>query len=769
MSAAGRSGCLRLCAVLLLALVSLAMASCQEGRAFGMPLGEFEKLLSAGDASPFLKLDEKDLGNPGAFGASGYYYLALWAESASLSQDLPDVDKAVFVRRLLRMAFDQGSGIVKRRSAYALMERLEAAGLYQELLELTSTLDLSQSKDWRYRKSYVTALYGTGAYTDTLEEVQRLRIAFPDESAIDVDVLDCIEAGSLLNDPSIAKRTRAASALRRILLERPGSKWTAVALSIADDALKRGLPPFLSENETRIARMRVAVFRKEYSKAYADAAGLDSIVLGLSAVTTADAGKAYLYSGHANEGMTRFENIETAARKTGGTAAAWNALFYQGRFARELGRWSEAKLLFLRAVESAREAGISQTDKHAALWYGTECAGKAAIAEAERSIAQSKAKEGSSSALKAQAAAREQSLDALIEASRIWTAPEEFSDLCDELLRSALRARDWALVERMNSELAPRLSPVLKARVAYISARALQLGLSEVQGEDAVGARMSALMHDETLPLYYRILASWISGEAINYIPEEAAEKETDKTPGEIEPFICGFVDFGLGSIASSEARASLDLLEPEELRRVSRYLAEKGQHDYSIRVAGLLLEKKGYSPLRDDFLLLYPRPYLRELRAVSHDSRMSERFLLGLVRSESAFRADIVSSAGAVGLTQLMPATAAERAKALKMETYDLRSPRDNLRLGLSYMSYLLDRTGSLVRAVMAYNAGLSRLRTWVSECSDLPDDLLVEAITIAETRQYCRNILQAAALYGELYEGVPPGATVRKIVEGK
>jgi soluble lytic murein transglycosylase len=768
MSAAGTSGRVRAFVVLLLALVSLAMASCQEGRVFGMSLGEFEKLLSAGDASPFLKLDEKDLGNPGALGASGYYYLALWAESASLSQDLPDADKAAFVRRLLRMAFDQGSGIVKRRSVYALMERLEAAALYQELLELTASLDLSQSKDWRYRKAYVTALYGTGAYTDALEEVQRLRIAFPDESTMDADALDCIEAGSLVNDQTIAKRTRAAAALRRILLERPGSKWTSAALSIADDAMKRGIPSFLSENEARIARMRVAVLRKEYSKAYADAAALDSTVLGMSAVITADAGKAYLYSGHSAEGKTRFENIETAARKAGATATAWNALFYQGRFARELGRWSEAKVLFLRAVEGAREAGASQPDTHAALWYGTECAGKAALAEAARLIAQSKAKEGSSLASRAEAAARAQSLDALIDASRVWTTPEEFSDLCDELLRSALRARDWALVERMNSELAPRLSPVLKARVAYISTRALQLGLSKVQGETSADARMSALVRDETLPLYYRILASWVSQEATSLIPEDAAIKDANKKPSEIETFICGFIDFGLGSMASSEARASLDLLEPEELRRISRYLAEKGQHDYSIRVAGLLLEKKGYSPVRDDFFLLYPRPYLRELRAVSHDS--DERaFFTRSCSIRKRVRADIVSSAGAVGLTQLMPATAAERAKALKMENYDLRLPHDNLRLGLSHMSYLIDRTGSLVRAVMAYNAGLSRLRTWVSEGSDLPDDLLVESITIAETRQYCRNILQAAAVYGELYEGVPPGVTAGKIIVGR
>jgi len=68
----------------------------------------------------------------------------------------------------------------------------------------------------------------------------------------------------------------------------------------------------------------------------------------------------------------------------------------------------------------------------------------------------------------------------------------------------------------------------------------------------------------------------------------------------------------------------------------------------------------------------------------------------------------------------------------------------------------------------MMAYNAGRGRLRRWKAESGDLPDDLLLEAVDIAETRQYGRNILAAAAAYGQLYYGIAPAETARYAIEG-
>lgn len=114
------------------------------------------------------------------------------------------------------------------------------------------------------------------------------------------------------------------------------------------------------------------------------------------------------------------------------------------------------------------------------------------------------------------------------------------------------------------------------------------------------------------------------------------------------------------------------------------------------------------------------------------------------------------------------MPATAASQAKALGLASYDLKKPKDNLAIGLAHFASLVERTDRRpLRAMMAYNAGWGRLKEWIAESGDLPDDLLVEALGIEETRHYCRNILQATVMYGLLYYGRNAGDTVAELVK--
>jgi len=795
--------------VLTLAVFSLALASCQEARAFGMPLSLLQRTLAGDDASPILGLDEGSLDDPGPYGPAGCYYLALWLESRAAARpeagaaaatadsaasereapeggeadDLPDstggpaadpaADPGSVSRRLLRCALERGKGIVRERAAYALMERLEDARLYDELLALTNELDGAQGRDWRVRRAGLEALDALGKDDDSLEEVAKLRIAFPEESKVDADALDCIEAAARIRKGPSGATTRSLAAMRRVMLDRPASEWTARALAIAEEGIAAKLDDAaatLSADEARAVRMRIAAREKDYARAYKEAAATSRAAISASAPMVADAGKAYLYSGMSKEGAARFSTIEDAARESGAKGVAWTALFYRGRFARSLEKWGEAAKLFARAAAEA--AGVPAADAEAARWYAAECAGKSAEAEAAASIAKAKVKIGGATARRAQARARGAALDALISASKAWSDPSAFSDLADGLLRAALRARDWDLIERMNAELAPRLSPTLRARTAYAAARASELGLSKLaSGGLQARDRLASIARDESAPLYYRALASWRSGEPISAVPTESAPDTGNERPepGEIENLINGLADFDLGNLAASEARRATGELESAALRRIAASLAGKGMHDYSLRVASALVAKEGYAPCRDDYLLLYPRPYLKEIRGIDAAPAAGERLILGLVRSESAFCADAVSRAGAIGLTQLMPATAADQAKALGMKAYDLYSPEDNLRIGIAHFSYLIDKAGTPLRAMMAYNAGMTRLKAWTAEGEALPDDLLVESLTISETRQYCRNILQAAVMYGELYEGVRPGATVQRIVEGK
>jgi hypothetical protein len=93
--------------------------------------------------------------------------------------------------------------------------------------------------------------------------------------------------------------------------------------------------------------------------------------------------------------------------------------------------------------------------------------------------------------------------------------------------------------------------------------------------------------------------------------------------------------------------------------------------------------------------------PYRALIDAAARGADIQPWLLVAVVRAESGFDPRAVSRAGAAGLTQLMPATASDRA------VVDVFDPADNLRAGAEHLRALLDRFGSLTLALAAYNAG--------------------------------------------------------------
>jgi len=130
---------------------------------------------------------------------------------------------------------------------------------------------------------------------------------------------------------------------------------------------------------------------------------------------------------------------------------------------------------------------------------------------------------------------------------------------------------------------------------------------------------------------------------------------------------------------------------------------------------------------------------------------------LFSLIRQESFFEGFIVSSAGAKGLMQIMPATGDEIANLLKWplnyQESDLYRPTINIRMGTSYLSRM--RTyfnGDLFAALAAYNAGPGNVTNWLEKADNDPD-LFLEIIPFEETRRYLRNIYSFYRIYETLY----------------
>jgi len=131
---------------------------------------------------------------------------------------------------------------------------------------------------------------------------------------------------------------------------------------------------------------------------------------------------------------------------------------------------------------------------------------------------------------------------------------------------------------------------------------------------------------------------------------------------------------------------------------------------------------------------------------------------ILAMTRQESAFDRGAVSGAGALGMMQLMPATASKIAKLLHMPFSQKRLTNDvayNVTLGRAYLGSLIDDfSGSYVLAVAAYNAGPSRVRQWMQDHGDPRRgniDMIdwIERIPFSETRNYVQRVLENLQIY--------------------
>ena len=145
-----------------------------------------------------------------------------------------------------------------------------------------------------------------------------------------------------------------------------------------------------------------------------------------------------------------------------------------------------------------------------------------------------------------------------------------------------------------------------------------------------------------------------------------------------------------------------------------------------------------------------------------------------GIMRQESSFERSAVSSAGARGLMQLMPATAAQEARRLGVEFTSSRLTEDpsyNVLLGSHHLSRLMDTWGgNAVLVAAAYNAGSGNVSRWVRENGDPRSpgtDVLtwIESIPFSETRNYVQRVVENAVVYDLVNPTQPAGASRNRI----
>jgi soluble lytic murein transglycosylase len=144
-------------------------------------------------------------------------------------------------------------------------------------------------------------------------------------------------------------------------------------------------------------------------------------------------------------------------------------------------------------------------------------------------------------------------------------------------------------------------------------------------------------------------------------------------------------------------------------------------------------------------------------IRQQAADKDLDPALIAGVILVESHFR-DQTSQAGAKGLMQLMPATAAyiaQKSGGVAFVQGDLATPQVNIAYGSWYLRHLLDKyDGHVALALAAYNAGQGNVDAWLAEAGARREDFrAADHIPFPETRNYVRKVLEARDDYRREY----------------
>lgn len=153
---------------------------------------------------------------------------------------------------------------------------------------------------------------------------------------------------------------------------------------------------------------------------------------------------------------------------------------------------------------------------------------------------------------------------------------------------------------------------------------------------------------------------------------------------------------------------------------------------------------------------IVYPIKYEELVKEVSNDYNMEPELVYAVMKVESGFDENAKSSAGAVGLMQLMPSTF----EWLKMgkekdfsSCHNLMDPSVNIRAGVHFLGILRKKYGSEILVLCAYNAGMNAVDKWIEKGKTLDSYEKISDIPYKETRDYVRKVLKCKEMYKMLY----------------
>ncbi len=322
------------------------------------------------------------------------------------------------------------------------------------------------------------------------------------------------------------------------------------------------------------------------------------------------------------------------------------------------------------------------------------------------------------------------------------------------IARAALRAGDWREVSRVIAAMSAatnggRNDPTwrywqARALAATGDAAGAQAMLTEIAGDPGFYGLLAAEALGRPLPP-----AAALKSGALPAGSEAARDqvfRRLDQSAAARR--VLKLSELGLRADAAREWLSVVRDFNDVDTLAAAEWMRRKGVWDRSINTA----ER---TRAQHDMTLRFQTPYSEEIRKAATQAALDHALLFGLVRQESRFWAEAISSAGAMGLMQVMPATAKWIAAKIKAGDYrpsHLLDAATNAGFGAFYLRTVLDQLGgSEPMAAAAYNAGPGRARAWRAD-APLEGAIYAETIPFNETRDYVKKVLANAVWYAHL-----------------
>lgn len=317
-------------------------------------------------------------------------------------------------------------------------------------------------------------------------------------------------------------------------------------------------------------------------------------------------------------------------------------------------------------------------------------------------------------------------------------------DLIESLIRESLRKQDW---EKVNEWLARLPDEARKTeRWRYWQARTMEeLKIKEINGETPT------LIYASIAPTrsFYGFIAADKTGvnyhlldRPMNFTAEQLLQVENTQGIQRAREFYARG-EFGA---ASREWFHTTRKMPSEQIIMAGRLAERWGWYRHGIQA---MVDANYW----DDLEVRFPVVYKEHVAKAAKKTSVNPLFIFAITRQESAFMHDAKSSAGAMGLMQLLPSTAKETARknGVSFQINDLLTPEKNIALGSQYLNQMLGSFGgNRILAAAAYNAGPGRVRQWLKGTNaQLPYDVWIETIPFKETRGYVQNVLSFSVIY--------------------